>query len=60
MIYLIMAIWFNNSSRHYFFVYFNLGVSLYEMESVPEQLETWEKLTLDPTSPNSIKPTPCN
>ncbi|MGB1312334.1 MAG: hypothetical protein ACPG54_01740, partial [Bizionia paragorgiae] len=38
----------------------DLGVSLYEMESVPGQLETWKKLTLDPTSPNDIKTTPCN
>ncbi|TYB69038.1 hypothetical protein ES676_14435 [Bizionia saleffrena] len=59
MIYLIMAIWFNNPSRHYFFVYFNLGVSLYEMESVPGQLETWEKLTLS-SDGNTVEKTPYN
>ena len=42
----------------------NLGVSLYEMEQsnvgTPNVEETWKKLTLNATSPNGIKKTPCN
>ena len=37
----------------------NLGVSLYEMKTVPGQLETWEKLTLS-SDGNTVEKTPCN